>query len=192
MTHREIIDAIVAASKANRGYASEFGWATDRDVEEWGVVARALARTLDMRGELFFDDVIARGRGNDPPDCEGVTETGDRIAFEVTELVDGKAIQYAKHHNTRFAWAEWPEEKFTKKLGELIASKAKRHAHLKGGPYPGGYVIVVYTAEPNLTSAVVTSHLKSFKMPELPERTMAYLILGYTTKEECNPCFKLA
>ena len=50
----------------------------------------------------------------------------------------------------------------------------------------------MYTAEPNLTSDVVTSHLKSFKVPELPDNTMVYLILGYTTKEERNPCFRLA
>ena len=89
-------------------------------------------------------------------------------------------------------WAEWPELKFVERLTALLQAKAKRHDKLKGGPYPGGYVIVVYTAEPNLSSEAVSNYMQNFKTPELPSDTKAYLLLGSTAAGQGNPCFRIA
>lgn len=191
MEDQDLPQLILDTVKATRGYADEFGW-PDRGIEEWGVISRSLRRALEQRNEVFFGEVLRRGRGNDPPDCESMNFRGERIAFEVTELVDGKAIQFAKHHGTHYAWADWPETKFNELLGNRLVEKGARHARLKGGPYEGGYVIVVYSGEPNLTQDLVASHLKSFHCPALPPNTSAYLVLGYSTREAGNPCFKLA
>lgn len=92
---KEIIAEIRAAHAKARGYADFFGWATDRDLEEWGVVS-SLGESLQADNALFFSNLVRRGRPKDPPDCEARTESGERLAIEVTELVDGQAIQAFK------------------------------------------------------------------------------------------------
>src|SRR5690349_15183171 len=91
----EVLKAMRAARVQARGYADFFGWPQSRDVEEYGVVS-ALAESRQASGALFFTRLLARGRGNDPPDCEAEDEVGNRIAIEVTELVDAKAINAYK------------------------------------------------------------------------------------------------
>lgn len=118
---REIAALMRAAREKSRGYADFFGWAIDRDLEEWGVLA-SLRESLESNGQLFFCDLKLRGRGNDPPDCEAVDANGKRIAIEVTELVDGRAIQ-AYQNGKVYDWADWTKDRFVSSLAERIAAK---------------------------------------------------------------------
>jgi hypothetical protein len=93
----EIVKLLHESRERSRGYADFFQWAADRDLEEWGVVI-TLAESLTLRGDPFFGEVKSRGRPNDPPDCEAKDTNDQRIAIEVTELVDGLAITSTRKH----------------------------------------------------------------------------------------------
>jgi hypothetical protein len=79
----EITSALRAAIRRARGYADFFGWGSNRDLEELGVLT-SLAGSLEKDANLFFNEVRVRGRGNDPPDLEAVDGERRRIGFEVT------------------------------------------------------------------------------------------------------------
>jgi hypothetical protein len=188
---RNLEEAMRQAAIGRRGYADEFGW-HDRDIEEWGVVTHFLRRSLERTGSLFFTDVVRRGRGNDPPDCEGKNASGERIAFEVTELVSGNAIVAAKRYGMTSEWATWTEQAFRGAISQRLSEKAKRLPTLKDGPYPGGYVVVIFSGEPNLTEELVSSYLAAYAPPAMPTGCSAYLVLRYHADRQSNPCFKLA
>lgn len=186
---KAIIAKLRAARDKARGYADFFGWATDRDLEEWGVVC-SLAESLEADDALFFSDLKSRGRPNDPPDCEARTQDGRRLAIEVTELVDGKAIQAYKARHV-FDWAEWPKEKFQSVLQERISSKGERFTQLKDAPYEGGYVVVVHSDEPELSRSTVEEFLSDLKF-EIPSHVdRAFLVLSYDPAIERCPYFEL-
>jgi hypothetical protein len=105
--------------------------------------------------------------------------------------VSGDAVATAKHRGNPSLWAAWTEQDFHSKLHQLLCKKAKRFPALKDGPYPGGYVVVIYSAEPNLTEGLVGSWLAAFAPPALPTGCSAYLILRYHADQQGNPCFKL-
>jgi len=52
----EIAELMRAAREKARGYADHFGWATDRDIEEWGVV-NALSACLESENKSFFKNI---------------------------------------------------------------------------------------------------------------------------------------
>lgn len=186
----EITAAIREAIRKSRGYAAFFGWAPNRDLEEQSVLI-SLAESLNAGALLFFSAIAIRGRGNDPPDLEALDVDGDRLALEVTELVDGRAIQAFKHGN-QYDWAEWSKETFLNSLGRLLRSKHDRFPKLKGGPYPGGYVVVVFTDEPGLPSDAVAEFLRGESFSGLGDIDRAFLLLSYDPRIERCPYFELA
>ena len=181
----KIVALMRAANAKSRDYADFFSWATDRDVEEWGVVTE-LGSALAGHGELFFSELKQRGRGNDPPDCEAVDSSGKRIAIEVTELVDGRAIQRHKS-GAVYEFADWTKDGLVSSLAERIAEKGRRYANLKEGPYDGGYVIVIFTDEPMLPIETVKTFLggHAFRRPD--GVTRAFLLLSYDPRTKAYP-----
>ncbi|NUU69500.1 hypothetical protein HTZ98_01505 [Ralstonia solanacearum] len=187
---KEIAAIMRAALAKRRGYADFFGWATDRDLEEWGVLT-ALSESLEGNGESFFSDLKRRGRGNDPPDLEAKDADGKRIAIEVTELVDGRAIQAYKNGGV-YEWADWSKDGFVSALAERIAEKGKRYPKLKGGPYDGGYVIVIYTDEPMLPIGTVKEFLDGHAFPRPDGVTRAILLVSYDPATKSYPYVDLS
>lgn len=185
----EIVSLMREARKRDRGYASFFGWQIDRDFEELGAL-KALSESLDADGKLFFNQIRIRGRGNDPPDLEGLDSQDHRVAFELTELVDGEAIKAYKAGHI-YEWAQWSKEDFLCELAKLLDSKAKRFPALKDAPYPGGYVVVVFTDEPELRQQVVQEHLAKHLFTGISEITHAFLVLSYDPALERCPYFEL-
>lgn len=186
----EINDAIRAAIRKARGYADFFGWTTNRDLEELGVIT-SLAESMDPDGTLFFSQVAIRGRGNDPPDLEAQDKTGHRIAFEVTELVDEDAIKAFKNGRP-YGTAEWSETKFIEALEDLLIAKNSRFGKLKDGPYLGGYVVVVFTDEPELPRQKVEHFLTGHLFSQMPNVSRAFLLLSYDPSVQRCPYFELA
>lgn len=179
-----------AAREKSRGYASFYGWATDRDIEEWGVT-KTLWESLHSTGESFFDDIKRRGRGNDPPDCEAVNSQGNRIAIEVTELVCPEAIQAYKEGRID-DWADWPKDRFIAALAHRIATKGTRYENLKGGPYDGGYMILIHTDEPMLTIETVRMFLDGHVFGKPRGVARAFLLLSYHPGMQMCPYFELS
>ena len=175
--------------KKRRGYADFFGSEINRDLEEQGVV-NALAESLEINAALFFSDISIRGRGNDPPDLEARDTNGRRIAFEVTELVDGSAIQTHKS-GRKYDFAEWSREKFLTSLTSLLNAKNKRFIKLKDAPYHGGYVIVVFTDETALPRATVEAYLQGHTFSGISNVNKAFLLLSYDPLIKRYPYFEL-
>ncbi len=187
---KEIAALMRAARAKSRGYADFFGWAIDRDLEEW-VATTFLCESLQANGELFFSDLKRRGRGNDPPDLEAKDVNGKRIAIEVTELVDGRAIRAYKRGDV-YVFADWSKDGFISSLAERIAEKGKRYAKLKDGPYEGGYVVIVYTDEPMLRVDTVKTFLDGHSFSRPNGVTRAFLLLSYDPDTGSCPHVDLA
>ncbi len=185
----KITATIRAARAQTRGYADSFSWPIDRDLEELGVL-QSLATALDTEGSLFFSDLTLRGRSNDPPDCEALSLQGQRIAFEVTELVNPETIRAHQAGNT-YEFAEWPSEKFHARLAELLIRKDARYPDLKGAPYHGGYIVVIFTDEPLLSRTTVETLLKTWKPLAVSYIHKAYLLLSYDPNIQRYPHFSL-
>jgi hypothetical protein len=175
------------AARRHRGHADFFSWPPNRDVEEAYVVAH-LASSAAEASEPLFHNILARGRPNDPPDVEALDVEGRRVAIEVTELVDAKAIRAAK--NGHPYWPEWTRESFRLRVRELLDGKAKRRPLLKGGPYAGGYVVVIFTDEPELCPDFIASHLD--EPFEIPAVDRAFVLVSYQPQTGKYPYFEIA
>jgi hypothetical protein len=186
---REILALMREARKKDRGYANFFSWPIDRDLEELGVV-KSLQEALGRAGTAPFTDIASRGRGEDPPDCEARNASGQRVAIEVTELVNGKAIAAFKKGD-RYAWASWTRKEFLTALTDLIQHKDKRFPKLLGTPYPGGYMVVVHCDETELSASQVAAFMEGARGIACSYITQAYLLLSYDPTLECCPHFLL-
>ncbi|WP_252275592.1 hypothetical protein [Pseudomonas subflava] len=186
---KELLEIIREARNKARGYADFFGWGADRDIEEWGVVT-SLVESLKADGVTLFTSLERRGRPNDPPDCEALDTDGNRVAIEVTELVDGKAIQAYKAGKI-YEWADWDQDKFTSSLEALISRKDSRFNELKGAPYEGGYVIVIFTDEPILNRIAVESFLRGCNIKKPKNITRTFLLVSYDPSIKKCPYYEL-
>jgi hypothetical protein len=185
----EILALMRAARERSRGYADFFGWAINRDLEESGVIS-SLVESMATDGLSFYENVKSRCRPNDPPDCEAIDCRGERVAIEVTELVDGEAIRAFKEGRV-YDWAEWTRDKFIASLAERIYAKDKRHPFLNEPPYEGGYVVVVHTDEPELTQSTVREYLKGHGIPKPVHISRVILVLSYDPAVQRCPYFEL-
>lgn len=185
----EILVLMRAARERSRGYADFFGWAPNRDLEEFGVIS-SLVESMAADDLSFYENVKSRCRPNDPPDCEAINCRGERVAIEVTELVDGEAIRAFKEGRV-YDWAEWTQDKFISSLAQRIDAKDKRYPYLKDPPYEGGYVVVVHTDEPELTQSTVLEYLKDHLIPKPAHISRVILVLSYDSGIQRCPYFEL-
>lgn len=183
----EVVRLLREAARRPRGHADFFSWPPDRDLEEAYVVGHLASSAADA-GRPLFQKILARGRPNDPPDVEALDTEGRRVAIEVTELVDAEAIRAAK--NGHPYWPEWTPESFRLRVRELLEGKAKRRPVLKGGPYPGGYVVVIFTDEPELRPDFVAPRLNEPFDVSAVDR--AFLLISYEPRTSNYPYFEIA
>lgn len=186
----EIGSALREAIRKSRGYADFFGWGRNRDLEELGVLT-SLAESMQADGALFFGNIRARGRGSDPPDLEALDSEDRRVAFEITELVDGEAIKAYKAGRT-YDWADWPQAKFISTIHSLLQSKNDKYYKLKDQPYPGGYVVVIFTDEPELQYPKVKTYLQGQRFLGIGKVSRAFLVLSYNPVVSRYPYYELA
>lgn len=174
------------AAGRSRGYADFFSWPPDRDLEEAYVVAH-LAASSAAAGVPLFEQIAARGRPNDPPDVEALDTNKLKVGIEVTELVDKEAIRAAKKGHSY--WAAWSAEGLRTRVQELLTGKAARKPALKGGPYPGGYIVVIFTDEPELRPDFLTPCLKDpFDAVGIDR---AFFLVSYDPRTNGYPYFEL-
>jgi len=175
----ELAKAIAQMREANeraRGYADFFEFAPDRDIAEVGAV-ESLAESLASGGTALFTGLQSRGRGNDPPDCEALDAAAQRMAIEVTELVSADAIRASKAKGTPY-WQEWDKPTFLSRLTDRMLAKDARYPKLKGGPYPGGYFVVVHTDEALLSPEFVRAALEGHEF-RVQHISRAFVLLSY-------------
>lgn len=186
---REILAAIRESMKRARGYADYFGWAQNRDLEEWGVL-QCLKESLEAEGRPFYYPTLKiRGRPNDPPDFEALDAEGRRVAIEVTELVSEAAIQ-AHKAGAVYDFAVWDQDSFLNALTESIGRKDAKFPRLKESPYAGGYELVVFTDEPMLSRDTIEGFLRDRTFP-VKYLTRAILLKGYDPGVKRCPVYEL-
>jgi hypothetical protein len=171
-----------------RGYSDFFTWPVDRQLEEWAI-AEALKESLEKSNAAFFNSLIARGRGNDPPDCEAVLLGGGKLGIEVTELVDPQAILAYKNGDTR-QQAEWDETKLVNALSRRLKVKDIAAANVKGGPYDS-YVLLIHTDEPMLDYDYLNPLLSGVQFPACQLINRAFLLMSYDKKYRSCPYIEL-
>lgn len=182
----EIGRKLQEAARSQRPYAGFFDW-PDRDIGEWGV-AKAFNDAAVGEPGVPLQLLESRGPGKDPPDCEAVDAEGRRIGIEVTELVDGSAVEAARHRGAAWAWADWSREKFLNGLQSRLASKDGKL--LQDGPYDQ-YLVLIHTDEPALRVSTVEEWLRGHEFKQPTQITRAYLLLSYDPQCGRCPIFRL-
>ncbi|MEQ1483988.1 hypothetical protein [Methyloglobulus sp.] len=170
-----------------RGYSDFFAWPVDRQLEEWAIVD-SLKESLEKANAGFFNALLARGRGNDPPDCEAILFDGGRLGIEVTELVDAEAIMAYKNGNTG-QQAEWSEHKLTSSITQRLEVK-NASKNIKGGPYDL-YMLVIHTDEPLLNFDYTYPLLSEYPFKSYSLIDRAFLLMSYDEKYQCCPFIEL-
>ena len=170
-----------------RGYSDFFTWPVDRQVEEWAIVD-ALKESLEKANSGFFNSVVARGRGNDPPDCQAALVEGGRLGIEGTELVDPAAIMAYKNGNTGHS-AEWDEQKLVNAIARRLKVKDVPQ-NIKGGPYDL-YMLVIHTDEPALSFDYTYPLLSKLPFQFFSLIDRAFLLMSYDKKYQCCPFIEL-
>lgn len=187
-THQEEWEEFIDTIKANvRQHAGYFAWVSDRTVEEIGVV-QSLHESLEKLSEGFFHSYQSRGESNDPPDCEALTNEGERIAIEVTELVDGDSIAASKRKK-RIPWEPWGRTE----LYELIQGRIEKKdnpAEIKGGPY-SRYVLIIYCDEPRFLDYDLIEHVRSCDFGPTKLLDRVFFLMSYIPWEKCCPFIEL-
>ena len=170
-----------------RKHAEYFSWCSDRTVEEIGAV-QSFHESLAHHGQSFFHSYRSRGRGNDPPDCEALSNAGERIAIEVTELVHGDSIRAAKSSQS-IQWEPYTKRELCELLGTRIAKK-DNPPEVKGGPYRG-YVLLIYCDEPRVLDYDLIEHVRGHAFPGTTLIDRAFLLFSYSPWEKCCPYIEL-
>lgn len=180
----EFIDAIKANMRQHAGY---FAWPTDRTVEEIGVV-QSLYESLEKYGEIFFHTYRSRGENNDPPDCEALTDEGERIALEVTELVDGESVAATKRKDD-LPWELWTHSE----AYELIQARIRKKDSplvVKGGPY-SQYVLIIYCDEPRMLDYDLIEHIRTCEFGPTKLLDRVFFLMSYSPWEKSCPFVEL-
>jgi hypothetical protein len=167
------------------------------------VAEQGLARKILEQSGVHVVDLVSRGPGQDPPDCEAKLD-GRFSGVEVTELVDPptlkrslKAIKLRKAGKkpTRpEAYFNWDRDALRSALQARIDAKDQPSSKQKGGPYER-YVLVIHTDEFFLDRDTVSRFLEgaSFRATFI---TDVFLGLSYHPSVEpkggCYPVFRLS
>jgi hypothetical protein len=132
------------AVRKQRGYADLFDWPDKLD-KEYGIAVEFIA-ALDREGGPRIIGVKQHGPGEDPPDCEMITEAGEAWGVEITELVNKKAIE--KTRLGQCVYAVWSDAALISDLRGMISRKDDP-AKVMGGPYDR-YILLIHTDEDDL------------------------------------------
>lgn len=170
----------------HRPHAGHFSWETNRTIAEFGVL-QELQNALAEEGKLFFREPKHRGEGNDPPDCEAIGTSGERVGIEITELVDSKSAAAARA-GKHYEWKDWKGALIPEL--QRILSKKDISSNLKEPSYPE-YIVLIFSDEPWLDHDYAERQLAihHFHAPELITR--AFLLLSYSPFTKGYPCFEL-
>lgn len=170
-----------------RQYATYFNLGLAREQNEVGAAADLLdSLSGEDRIPVLERSLAARPRGDDPPDCDALTPGGDRIAIEVTELVDGESIR----RQVRTGCAppcEYSKELFLARLEERLVAKRRNRSELKGGPY-AICILVIHTDEMLLTHEDCRNWLVGHEVERREPWDRVYLLFSYSPRfSEENP-----
>ncbi|MGN7998986.1 hypothetical protein [Sphingomonas sp. 22176] len=175
----KIVAKMREARSMNRGYASNWEWAPDRQLAEAGVV-QALADYLTEAEGASWTSIIPIS--DDPPDALLSSTDGRRIGVEVTEIVDEKMVKWHRHKKALgqsypYHWATWNKSLLETKLSDSVTRKDKK-LYSKRSNYDELFVIA-YTDEPIIDIDLARLTISDFSVDvDIIDR--AFLLLSYT------------
>lgn len=185
MSENELAEFMAEAVRSRRPHAGYFSFRADRSIEELGVL-NAFAKALKEDSQNFFKEPRHSDQGNDPPDCEALTLTGERIGIEITELVDPDSAAAARLGKA-YDWKDW-RQALIPKLDEII--QEKDGANVRNGPY-SEYVLLIHTDEPWLELNRIGQSLAEHVFPRTNLITKAYLLISYHPSQNGCTYFRL-
>ena len=173
----EWAEAYEILKRNHRAHAGYFSWETDRSAAEAGVLD-VFAR---IEGKALFTNARHRGAGNDPPDCEAISLSGERIGIEITELVDSNSAAHARAGNW-YATRDWNDDLIP--ALEVIIRRKDATSTLKDGPY-SEYVLLIHSDE-DLDLAQVQHLLAKQTFPQTQLITRVYLLVSHNLWERVD------
>ena len=154
-----------------RRYAGFFDW-PDKQVKERGIVHDWAASFFGF-DDFPFQHLKSRHMNEDPPDCEVTYPNGDKVGFEVTELVDEDSVMFwAQGKSSDYRLYE-PAE-ISDLLDEILQEKDKKV--YKGGPYASIYLII-HSDEPLISSKEIISELPHVSLKQTTQIERVFVML---------------
>ena len=179
----QIFKKMMNARQKSKGYASFWDW-PEKPTKERGIVCDLLEAIEADGGQHGIVEV--RPYKSDPPDCIGLTNDGQLVAFEVTELVDRETIARNKHGQC--VWQEWSSSELTATIRQIVKKKDSKHFH--GGPYSKMF-LVIHTDEPLLRHADCEVILRGQNFGPCKQITDVYLLFSFVPGRESYPFLRL-
>ena len=173
--------------EGTREHAPYFALSADKQENE-ADVARVLSEEMLRRGDESFHSVQSRRQGSDPPDCEAIGRSGQRVGIEVTELVDGGAIKGA------ITGTSTPHRSVTPSTAIGIISgilRRKDRGNVRGGPYDL-YILVICCDDPCFLDHEVLAGIREAAFERTRLIDLAYFLTSYDPWQRCCPYIELA
>jgi hypothetical protein len=175
---KELIEIV----KRQRKHASFFEW-PEKEIKEFGIVKCLFDSMKKKSGCPYYS---LESFKDDPPDCIAKDVNGNKVAIEVSELVDLKSVRDAEHNRgTPKFW----------KIGEVIEDiqliiSNKEQKNFNGGPYKS-HVLVIFTDEPLIDYDELATTLKNYQFNKSKQFNEIYLLISYDAHSKSYPYVKL-
>lgn len=134
---------------------------------------------LDVIYHESDDYCVSLMPASDPPDVKAVMNSGKEIYFEVTELVNAKAIEKQIIESDEYCREIliWDKNNFTKKINEICSSKNIKCRRVFKEKRKA--ILLLFTDEPRLNSEAIRDYLKEFKFDSDNLFDDIYILTGY-------------
>lgn len=137
------------------------------------------------------DKLISIAPAGDPPDILVVTDTGERVAIEITELVNQLAIQHqvAKNPDYLYELLSWNQEIFDSKVQQIIDTKIEACSAIT--EHYDELVLLIFTDEPRLRNRDLEKYLASANFEHLDKFDAVYILTSYDPNIRGKGLFKI-
>lgn len=166
----EFLKKTMRKKSRHAGYWEE----PDKRGKEVGVVEDLLIAICKREGRDWIKQKSVESSPSsdrDAPDVIGETKTGVRVAFEVTELVDEKMI--GEHIKGQPESKDWQLDEIISRLQAIIAKKERVDY---GGKIFGLIILVIHTAEKEITAHRYGSAIAAHQFAQQGQIDKAYLL----------------
>lgn len=171
---RSVRDGLEYMKNRKRKHADYFE-ANSKVSKEIGVV-RDFLDVLCYESDDYYVSLMP---ASDPPDVKAVMNSGKEIYFEVTELVNEKAIEKQIVESDEYCREilVWDKDKFSQKINEICGLKNKKCQKVfKEGRR---VILLLFTDEPRLNSETIRDYLKEFEFDFENFFDDIYILTGY-------------
>jgi hypothetical protein len=182
---------VLEASPKMRPYAGFWDW-PDRQIKELGVVDCLLQAIREREGRDWIKEIEPGPSVYLPPDVIGITKTGTRVAFEVTELVDESMCAMSIDQNIRcqsLNWHNWQPEEMINRLESRLAEKGL--IDFGKGNFES-IVLVIHADEPQISLDQCGPAIVARQFIRRGQINEAYLIFAPRPMSAIYPYFRLS